>query len=26
LKSAEHKKSFSEAVWIFCMEPFFFGV
>ncbi len=25
-KSAEHKKSSSEAAWIFCMEPFFFGV
>ena len=26
LKSAEHKKSFSEAAWIFCMEPIFFGI
>ena len=25
-KSAEHKKSFSEATWIFCMEPNSFGV
>ena len=25
-KSAEHKKSSSEATWIFCMEPFFFGI
>ena len=25
-KSAEHKKSSSEAIWIFCMEPFFFGI
>ena len=25
-QSAEHKKSFSEATWIFCMEPIFFGV
>ena len=25
-KSAEHKKSFSGAAWIFCMEPFCFGV
>ena len=25
-KSAEHKKSFSAATWIFCMEPFFFGI
>ena len=26
LKSAEHKKSFSAATWIFCMEPNSFGV
>ena len=26
LKSAEHKKSSSEATWIFCMEPNCFGV
>ena len=25
-KSAEHKKSFSGAAWIFCMEPNSFGV
>ncbi len=25
-QSAEHKKSFSEATWIFCMEPNSFGV
>ena len=25
-KSAEHKKSSSEATWIFCMEPIFFGI
>ena len=25
-KSAEHKKSFSEATWIFCMEPNCFGI
>ena len=25
-KSAEHKKSFSGAAWIFCMEPIFFGI
>ena len=25
-QSAEHKKSFSEATWIFCMEPNCFGV
>ena len=25
-KSAEHKKSFSEATWIFCMEPNSIGV
>ena len=25
-KSAEHKKSFSEAAWIFCMEPNSFGI
>ena len=25
-KSAEHKKSFSAATWIFCMEPNCFGV
>ena len=25
-KSAEHKKSFREAAWIFCMEPNSFGV
>ena len=25
-KSAEHKKSSSEATWIFCMEPNSFGV
>ena len=25
-KSAEHKKSSSAAAWIFCMEPFCFGV
>ena len=25
-QSAEHKKSFSVAAWIFCMEPFCFGV
>ena len=25
-KSAEHKKSSSEAAWIFCMEPIFFGI
>ena len=25
-KSAEHKKSFSAATWIFCMEPYFFGI
>ena len=25
-KSAQHKKSFSEATWIFCMEPICFGV
>ena len=25
-KSAEHKKSFSAAIWIFCMEPNSFGV
>ena len=25
-KSAQHKKSFSEATWIFCMEPIFFGI
>ena len=25
-KSAEHKKSSSEAAWIFCMEPNLFGV
>jgi len=25
-KSAEHKKSFREAAWIFCIEPFCFGV
>ena len=25
-QSAEHKKSFSEATWIFGMEPIFFGV
>ena len=26
LKSAQHKKSFSEATWIFCMEPNCFGI
>ena len=26
LKSAEHKKSSSEATWIFCMEPICFGI
>ena len=26
LKSAQHKKSSSGATWIFCMEPFCFGV
>ena len=25
-KSAEHKKSFSAATWIFCMEPNSFGI
>ena len=25
-QSAEHKKSFSEATWIFCMEPNCFGI
>ena len=25
-KSAEHKKSFSGAAWIFCMEPICFGI
>ena len=25
-KSAKHKKSFSVATWIFCMEPFCFGI
>ena len=25
-KSAEHKKSFSGAAWIFCMEPNCFGI
>ena len=25
-KSAEHKKSSSEATWIFCMEPICFGI
>ena len=25
-QSAEHKKSFSAATWIFCMEPFCFGI
>ena len=25
-QSEEHKKSFSEATWIFCMEPNSFGV
>ena len=25
-QSAEHKKSFSEATWIFCMEPNSFGI
>ena len=25
-KPAEHKKSSSEAAWIFCMEPNFFGI
>ena len=25
-KSAEHKKSSSEATLIFCMEPIFFGI
>ena len=25
-KSAEHKKSSSEAIWIFCMEPICFGI
>ena len=25
-KSAEHKKSSSEATWIFCMEPNSFGI
>ena len=25
-KSAQHKKSFSEATWIFCMEPNCFGI
>ena len=25
-QSAEHKKSFSAATWIFCMEPNSFGV
>ena len=25
-KSAEHKKSFSGATWIFCMEPNCFGI
>ena len=25
-KSAKHKKSFSVAAWIFCMEPFCFGI
>ena len=25
-KSAEHKKSFSAAIWIFCMEPNSFGI
>ena len=25
-QSAEHKKSFSEATWIFCMDPNSFGV
>ena len=25
-KSAEHKKSSSEAAWIFCMEPICFGI
>ena len=26
LKSAQHKKFFSEATWIFCMEPNCFGI
>ena len=25
-KSAQHKKFFSGATWIFCMEPIFFGI
>ena len=25
-KLAEHKKSSSEAAWIFCMEPIIFGI